>query len=109
MEVFARGIELDENQQAMDAIREVGPGGHYLGCDHTQRNFRTAFYRSQVADNNSYEQWSSDGALDQAQKANKIWKDMLAGYQPPSIDPSVDEAVLDFIKRRKASMPDQHV
>ena len=109
MEVFARGIELDENQQALDAIREVGPGGHYLGCDHTQRNFRSAFYRSSVADYNSYEQWLSDGALDQAQKANRIWKEMLANYEPPEIDPAIDESLLDFMKRRKDSMPDRHV
>ena len=109
MEVFARGVELDENQQALDAIREVGPGGHYLGCDHTQRNFRTAFFRSPVADYNSYEQWSSDGGLDQAQKANRIWKEMLAGYEAPAIDPAVDEALLEFIQKRKDSMLDQHV
>ena len=94
---------------ATAGIREVGPGGHYLGCDHTQRNFRTAFYRSSVADYNSYEQWSSEGGLDQAQKANRIWKDMLAGYEAPAIDPAVDEALLDFIKRRKDSLPDQYV
>ena len=106
MEVFARGIELDENQQALDAVREVGPGGHYLGCEHTQQNFRSAFYRSAVADYNSFEQWSSEGGLDQAQKANRIWKQMLDDYQAPDIDSAVDEALLEFMTRRKASMPD---
>ena len=62
MHVLARGIDLSENGQAMDALREVGPGGHFLGCAHTQANFETAFYRSSVADNNSVEQWEAEGA-----------------------------------------------
>ena len=45
-------------------MREVGPGSHYLGCQHTQDNFETAFWRSAVADNNSFEQWQSDGSKD---------------------------------------------
>ncbi|RWG92432.1 trimethylamine methyltransferase family protein, partial [Mesorhizobium sp.] len=57
---FAEGVDLSENGQAMDAIRQVGPGSHYLGCDHTQANFQTAFYRSNIADNNSYEQWLAE-------------------------------------------------
>ena len=51
-----------ENGQALDAIREVGPGKHFLGCAHTQANFETAFYRSPLADNNSFEQWEAEGA-----------------------------------------------
>lgn len=109
MEVFARGVGLDENEQALDAIREVGPGGHYLGCAHTQANFRTAFYRSKVADSNSYEQWLADGALDEAQRANRLWKQMLEDYEPPPIDPGVDEALLEYMAKRKASMPDMHM
>jgi trimethylamine--corrinoid protein Co-methyltransferase len=106
MHVLARGIEIDENAQAMDALREVGPGGHFLGCAHTQANFETAFYRSSVADNNSVEQWEAEGKQDAAQRANTIWKRMLAEYEAPPIDPAIDEALLDFIARKKASMPD---
>src|SRR5579859_3050661 len=64
MAVFAQGIDLSENGQALDAIREVGPGKHFLGCSHTQANFETAFYRSPLADNNSVEQWEAEGASD---------------------------------------------
>ena len=106
MQTLAEGIDLTENGQAMDAIREVGPGKHYLGCDHTQRNFETAFYRSTIADNNSVEQWQAEGALDAAQRANALWKKWLAEYEAPAIDPGVDEALRDFIDRKKASMPD---
>jgi trimethylamine--corrinoid protein Co-methyltransferase len=102
-------MDLSENGQALDAIRENGPGQHFLGSAHTLANFETAFYRSDSADNNSFEQWQEDGSLDAAQRANKIWKRMLAAYEPPPIDPAIDEALLDFIARRKASFPDSDV
>ncbi len=92
----------------MDAIREVGPGAHYLGAAHTQANFETAFYRSTIADNNSFEQWTEDGELDASQRANKVFKSMLAEYVPPELDPAVDEALLDYMQRRKAESPDKN-
>jgi trimethylamine---corrinoid protein Co-methyltransferase len=109
MATFIRGVDISENGQALDAIRENGPGQHFLGTAHTLANFESAFYRSEVADNNSFEQWQEDGSLDAAQRANRIWKRMLAEYEPPPIDPAVDEALLDFIARRKASFPDSEV
>ena len=109
MEIFAGGVDLSENGQAMDAIREVGPGVHFLGCDHTQKNFKTAFYRSPITDNNSFEQWEIEGSLDHAQRANLRCKKLLADYQAPELDPAIDEALLDFIKQRKDSMPDAFV
>jgi len=95
--------------RALDAIVGNQPGTHYLGSAHTLANFESAFYRSEVADNNSYEQWQEDGSLDAAQRANAIWKRMLAEYEAPPIDPAIDEALLDFIARRKAAMPDSEV
>ena len=103
---FLNGVDLSENGQAMAAIREVGPGQHFLGCDHTRANFETAFFRSSGADNNSFEQWEADGSLDTAQRANQIWKKMLNDYDMPPIDPAVDEALLAFIRQRKESFPD---
>jgi trimethylamine--corrinoid protein Co-methyltransferase len=107
MSVLLKGVDMSENGQAMDALREVGPGNHFLGAAHTQANFETAFYRSNIADNNSFEQWSEDGELDAAQRANKIFKTMLAEYEPPAMDPAIDEALLDFIARRKNAFPDK--
>ena len=109
MATFVRGVDLSENGQGLDAIRENGPGQHFLGTAHTLANFETAFYRSSVADNNSFEQWQEDGSLDAAQRANRIWKQMLAEYEAPLIDPGVDEALRDFIARRKAAFPDSDV
>lgn len=109
MAVFAKGVDMSENGQAMDAIADVGPGKHYLGCDHTQANFREAFYRSPLNDNNSFEQWELDGALDHVQRANSYYKKQLAEYEAPAIDPAVDEALLAYIEQRKSSFPDSNI
>ncbi|MBT4933818.1 MAG: trimethylamine methyltransferase family protein [Rhodospirillaceae bacterium] len=109
MEVVCSGIDLSESGQAMDAVREVGPGGHYLGCAHTQANFETAFYRSSVADYESFEQWEQEGSLDAAQRANAQWKHQLASYQEPDIDPAIDEALKAFIAEKKAAVPDSNI
>ncbi len=109
MQRLTEGFDLTDNGQAMDAVREVGPGAHYLGCAHTQANFETAFIRSSLADNNSYEQWESEGGLDMAQRANTQWKSWLAEYQAPAIDPGVDEALQAYMAERKASFPDSNV
>lgn len=101
------GIDLSENAQAMDAIEEVGPGSHFLGSAHTQSNFLSAFYRSTISDNNSFEQWNSEGGLDAAQRANRQWKKLLSDYADPGLDPAIDEELRAFIARRKESMPDQ--
>jgi trimethylamine--corrinoid protein Co-methyltransferase len=109
MHTLLAGVDLSPNGQALDAIREVGPGKHFLGCGHTQANFETAFYRSPLADNNSYEQWEAEGASDMAKRANALWKKQLAEYMPPPLDPAVDEAMLEYIAKRKAAFPDSNV
>jgi trimethylamine---corrinoid protein Co-methyltransferase len=106
MQVLSQGMDLSARGQALDAIREVGPGNHFLGCAHTQANFETAFYQSTVADYSSYEQWSTEGSLSAEQRANRVWKRMLADYQDPGIDPARDEAMLEFIARRRAVLTD---
>ncbi|HXX60298.1 MAG TPA: trimethylamine methyltransferase family protein [Candidatus Sulfotelmatobacter sp.] len=106
MAVFAKGMDLSENGQALEAILANEPGTHFLGSAHTLANFETAFYRSAIANYDSFEKWQEDGSLDTAQRANAVWKQMLADYQEPPLDPAVDEALLSFIAARKASMPD---
>jgi trimethylamine--corrinoid protein Co-methyltransferase len=106
MQALAQGMDLSERGQALDALREVGPGSHFLGCEHTQANFETAFYQSTIADYSSYEEWSSTGSLSAEQRANRVWKKMLADYQDPGIDPAVDEALRAFILARKAVLTD---
>ena len=104
---FVKGVDLSENGQALDAIKETGPGQHFLGSEHTLKNFETAFAVSDIANNDSYEQWSEEGSLDAAQRANTIWKKMLNDYEPPPLDEAIDEAMLDFIAKRKDELPDE--
>jgi trimethylamine---corrinoid protein Co-methyltransferase len=106
MQRMAEGVDLTESGQAMDAIREVGPGSHYLGCAHTQANFQTAFYRSNLADNNSYEQWLAEGEKRIETRANALCRSWLQNYQAPELDAGIDEALLAFVRQRKESMPD---
>ena len=103
---FFDGIDLSENAQAMTAIAATGPGAHFLGSEHTQENFRTAFFRPDTPDNNSYEQWVADGELDAATRANTLWKQRLEDYQDPGLDPAIDEALQAYIAKRKAEKPD---
>ena len=105
--ILLQGVDLSENSQALDALREVGPGSHFLGAAHTLANFETAFYRSSIADNNSFEQWELDGSLDAAKRANGIWKRMLREYEAPALDPAINEALVDFINRRKSEFEDR--
>jgi trimethylamine--corrinoid protein Co-methyltransferase len=108
MHELAKGMDLSPNGQAIDAILANTPGTHFLGTAHTLANFETAFYRSTIADNNSFEQWELDGSLDAAQRANAIWKQMLADYEEPALDEAKDEELRAWIDRKKASFPDSN-
>jgi trimethylamine--corrinoid protein Co-methyltransferase len=103
---LAKGVQMDEGAQAMDAIREVGPGGHYLGCAHTQAHFKTAFWRTDLFDYKPYETWLEDGARDTISFAGARVKKLLETYRKPQIDPGIEEALSAFVARRKDSMPD---
>ncbi len=104
---FVKGIDLSDNGQAMSAFRENPPGNHFLGTAHTLANFESAFHTSSIADNSSFEQWSEEGSLDAAQRANAVWKKRLAAYEAPPLDEAIDEELLAFIERRKAELPDE--
>ena len=107
MATYARGVDTSENGLALEAFRTNAHGDHFLGNPHTLANFETAFWRSELADHNSYEQWAEEGSLSAAQRANTRWKQMLAAYEPPPLDDAVDAELLDFVARRKAEMPDE--
>ncbi|MFZ9040875.1 MAG: trimethylamine methyltransferase family protein [Ilumatobacteraceae bacterium] len=105
MSTFAAGIDMSENGLAFEALCAHEPGLHHLGTAHTLANFESAFYRSTTADYNSFEQWSEEGSLDAAQRANAIWKEQLASYEAPPIDEAIDEELLAFIARRRDEIP----
>ncbi len=106
---LAQGVHMDTNGQAMDAIREVGPGGHYLGCQHTQSNFKTAFWRSDLFDYKPFETWAEEGARDTETLAAERVKKMLGDYQQPAQDPAIAEALQAYVYRKKAAEPDAFI
>ena len=104
---YLAGVVVDDNTLAMDAFLQVGPGSHFLGCDHTMRNYQTAFWDSALSDNEPFEKWSEEGgSTDMATRANRRWKKTLAEYEAPPLDVAIDEALTDYMARRKNSMAD---
>ena len=103
---LAKGVSVDDNAQAMGAIREVGPGGHYLGCQHTQDNFKSAFWRSDLLDYKPFETWDEEGARDTQALASVRVQKMLGDYQAPAMDAGKREELEDYVARKKASVPD---
>lgn len=103
---FARGVDLSENGQAMDAIREVGPGGHFLGCAHTQANFKDAFWRTDLLDYKPFETWEEEGARDSQALASLRVQRLLETYRQPALDEGIRESLDDYVARKKASVPD---
>jgi trimethylamine--corrinoid protein Co-methyltransferase len=93
----------------MDALREVGPGGHFLGCAHTQANFKTAFWKTNVLDYKPYETWVDEGSRDSVALAAARVDKMLSEYVQPALDPAVDEALKAYIAQRKSEMPDAFI
>ena len=92
---------VDDDSLALESIAEVGPGGHFFGTAHTLERYETAFYRPMLSDWRNFETWEEDGARTATQRANGIWKQLLAEYMPPPLDPGAAEALDAFVERRK--------
>ncbi len=99
-------VDTSPDALAFDAIAEVGPAGNFLSCAHTLERYKTAFYMPTNADCESFEQWTAEGGLDAAQRANNRMRKMLDEYQQPALDPAIDEALMDFMNSRRAELPD---
>ena len=93
---------VDEASLGLEAIRDVGPGGHFFGTQHTQDRFRTAFHKPMISDWRNYESWEEGGSPQAPAKANQIWKEMLAAYEPPPMESAVREELQAFVDRRHA-------
>ncbi|RYH03411.1 trimethylamine methyltransferase [Salipiger sp. IMCC34102] len=103
---FAKGVDLGDNGMAMDAIEEVGPGGHYLGCAHTQANFKTAFWRSDLFDYKPFETWDEEGARDTTELARLRVQKLLETYRQPTLDAEIESRLRAFVAEKKESMQD---
>ncbi len=101
---FARGVRYDDLDETIQVLREVGPGGHFLATEHTRRNF---FFQPTLLDSNTYEQWLEEGAKDANTRALEAARRLLARYEPPPLDPAIDEALLAYVAKREAELPDE--
>ncbi|MEO1676824.1 MAG: trimethylamine methyltransferase family protein [Pseudomonadota bacterium] len=106
---LAAGIPSDSAAQAMDALREVGPAGHFLGCAHTQEHFQSAFWRTELLDYKPFETWEDEGARDTETLASDRVSKLLSEYQLPPLDEGIRDALLDFVARRKEAQPDAFI
>ncbi|MGB8859444.1 MAG: trimethylamine methyltransferase family protein [Ilumatobacteraceae bacterium] len=104
---YLKGVSLDDDQFALDGFAEVGPGKHFFGSQHTLRHYQTAFYEPALSDNNSFEQWRDAGETTAEQRAAVMVRETLANYEAPAMDEAIDEALQEFVARRKAEMTDQ--
>ncbi len=102
---MAEGIRWDDFDEAVAAVSDIGPGGHYLGHPHTLENFQRAFFMPELFDNNSIEQWVAEGAVEVNERALTYTKNLLNAYEEPKLDEGVNEALLDYIARREREIP----
>ena len=106
---LSKGIMVDKENLAVAAIKDVGAGGHFLGCDHTQKNFKSAFWRSDIMNYKPFETWQEEGEKDLTFEASKRAKQLLKKYEPPDIDISKKDELSEFVLKKKESMPDAFV
>jgi trimethylamine--corrinoid protein Co-methyltransferase len=102
---MAEGIRWDDFDEGLAAIRDVGPGGHYLGHAHTQANFERAFFLPKLLDNNGFGQWTAEGSKEITQRALEHAGRILDQYVEPELDQDKEEALLEYIARRTREIP----
>ena len=103
---YLDGVVINDDTLAVDAFAEVGPGNHFFGCSHTMAHYETAFWDSNLSDNEPFEKWEAAGSLDAATRANAAWKKSLAEYQAPPLDAGIADALADFVARKKHGLED---
>ncbi len=102
MAAFLEPVKVDDDEMALSAMREVGPGGHFFGCAHTLERYETAFYAPLLSDWRNFETWSEDGAVDATWRAHGIYKRLLEDYEAPPLDAAVAEELDAYVDRRIA-------
>ncbi len=102
---MAQGINWDDFDEGLNAVNDIGPGGHYLGHPHTLENFQRAFFMPELFDNNSIEQWQAEGSTEITERALKYAKSLLADYEEPKINEAINDELLEFIALRESQIP----
>jgi trimethylamine--corrinoid protein Co-methyltransferase len=102
---YLHPIDVSDDELAVDAIAEVGPGGHHFGTGHTLERYESAFYTPLLSNRQNFEAWQESGSADSAIRANAIWKQLLSEYEQPPLDPAIDDELVEYVDKRKC---DQH-
>jgi trimethylamine--corrinoid protein Co-methyltransferase len=101
MSTLLEPLKIDLTEIGLDAMREVGPGGHFFGCDHTMQRYKSAFYQPFLSDWQNSESWALAGSKDATTRATEIWPKILAEFEPPPADPAITEALQAYMAKRK--------
>ena len=102
-----QGMEVTEHTLSRESYYEAGPGENFLSTSHTLENYATANYETLLPDTGPYETWKENGSPDAAERANRVWKEMLARYEQPAMDENIKTQLEDFVASRKAEIPDE--
>ena len=102
MQAYFKPIAVSDDALSLDAIAEAGVGGHFFGTAQTMAQYETAFHAPMLSNWDNYPTWQARGSEEAPARANRIWKDLLAGYEQPPLDTGIAEAVAEFVARRKA-------
>ena len=97
-------IKIDLEEIGLEAMQEVGPGGHFFGCDHTMARYKTAFYQPFLSDWQNHESWEAAGAKNATQRATEIWPRILEEFEAPPLDPAIKEELTAYVAKRKEAM-----
>jgi trimethylamine--corrinoid protein Co-methyltransferase len=101
---YLRPIDVTDDELAVEAIAEVGPGGHHFGTSHTLERYESAFYTPILSNRQNFESWRESGSLDIATRANTIWKQLLEEYEQPPLDPAIDEQLVYYTDKRRPAL-----
>lgn len=104
MAQFLQPMKIDLEEIGLEAMRAVGPGGHFFGCDHTMARYKDAFYQPFLSDWQNHENWVAAGAKDATQRASEIWPKILEEFEAPPLDPAIKEELEAYVAKRKEEL-----
>ena len=103
MAAYFEPFPVNEATLAFDAVKDVGPGGHFFGTAHTLERYEQAFYQPLLTSYDNHDTWVERGRRNAPERALTLWQKLVADYERPAIDPGVDEALRDYVARGKAA------
>ena len=104
MRYMLQPVMVNDAELGLDAMEEVGPGGHFFGCNHTMERYKSAFYEPFLSDWQNNENWAAAGSKDATQRATEVWQKVLAEFEPPPVDPAIRDELEAFVAKRKEEL-----